>query len=271
MTGSNVVKLQTGGAIAPIVPTSIEEVFRLATAIAKSGLAPRDMNKPEQITIAIMHGMEIGLPPMQAVQKIAVINGRPTLWGDALPALLWARGFKLDEDVSEDGARCKITRPDGTEVVRTFTKADAEKAGLWSKSGPWKQYPSRMMQMRARGYAARDGAADVLSGLYLAEEMQDAGMKNITPASEIDVPEVPDQEQTASDGMIEVPEVPEQEHEAIVDVEAFVRMVEDDIAGASGDAEAMADVAEKYDDDLLSRLPDDARARVEKLIEDAGQ
>lgn len=181
-TTGHVVPLRAGGRVTAIIPQSVEEVFRLATAVAKSGLAPSTMRTAEQITIAIMHGAEIGLPPMMAIQKIAVVNGRPTIWGDALPALLLARGFRLDEaiDGTDDGrgATCTVIRPDGSKVTRRFTIGDAKLAGLWGKAGPWKQYPDRMLQMRARGYAARDGAADVLSGLYVAEEVQDI---DITP------------------------------------------------------------------------------------------
>ena len=174
---SNIVPLKTGGQIGGIIPQSIEEVFRVATAVAKSGLAPNGMNTAEKLTVAIMHGMEIGLPPMQAIQKIAVVNGRPTVWGDAIPALLQARGFKLRERMSGQGetrtAICEVVRPDGEVIERMFSVHDAKTAGLWAKVGPWKQYPERMMQMRARGYAARDGAADVLMGLYLREEAED--------------------------------------------------------------------------------------------------
>lgn len=173
----NVVPLKAGGRVQAIIPQSVEEVFRLANAIAKSGLAPSTMRSAEQITIAIMHGAEIGLPPMQAVQRIAVVNGRPAIWGDAVPALLLARGFRLVEtmDGVDDarGATCCVIRPDGTRVERRFSIGDAKIAGLWGKAGPWKQYPDRMLQMRARGFAARDGAADVLAGLYIAEEAQD--------------------------------------------------------------------------------------------------
>lgn len=172
-----VVPLRAGGRVQAIIPQTVEEVFRLATAIAKSGLAPSTMRSAEQITIAIMHGAEIGLPPMQSVQRIAVVNGRPAIWGDAVPALLLARGFKIIEtmDGVEDarGATCCVVRPDGTKIERRFTIGDAKIAGLWGKAGPWKQYPDRMLQMRARGFAARDGAADVLSGLYVAEELHD--------------------------------------------------------------------------------------------------
>jgi len=169
---TDVVPLRTGSRVAGIVPTSIEEVFRLATAISKSGLAPATLNTAEKITVAIMHGMELGLPPLMSLQSIAVVNGRPTVWGSAVPALLWSRGFKLFETLADGTATCKVVRPDGTEIVRTFSEADAKKAGLWGKAGPWSQYPNRMLQMRARGLASRDGAADALSGLYLQEELE---------------------------------------------------------------------------------------------------
>ena len=178
-----VVPLRAGGRVQAIIPDTVEEVFRIAKAVAASGLAPNGMRSPEQITIAIMHGAEIGLPPMQAIQRIAVVNGRPAIWGDAVPALLLARGFKIIEtmDGVEDarGATCCVVRPDGTKIERRFTIGDAKIAGLWGKAGPWKQYPDRMLQMRARGFAARDGAADVLSGLYVAEELHSAD--DLTP------------------------------------------------------------------------------------------
>ena len=74
-----VVPLRSGNSIQAIIPQDVEQVFRLATAIAKSGLAPSTMKDPEKLVVAIMHGLEIGLPPMQAVQRIAMINGRPAL------------------------------------------------------------------------------------------------------------------------------------------------------------------------------------------------
>ena len=175
--------LITGRRATGIVPTSIEEVFRLAQAVAKSGLAPSTMRTAEALTVAIMHGLELGLPPMMAIQKIAVVNGRPTLWGDAVPALLWSRGFKLREwssELAQPCAFCEVTRPDGTKIERCFSEHDARKAGLWGKAGPWTQYPGRMLQMRARGLAARDGAADALSGLYLQEEI-DGGELTVVP------------------------------------------------------------------------------------------
>jgi hypothetical protein len=184
---ADVLPIRGGRASPAIIPENIEEAYRLAQYVSKSGLAPQGMKTPEQCMVAIMHGLEIGLPPMQAVQKIAVINGRPSIWGDAVPALLLSKGFRISEEPTESGHKCTITRPDGQVIVRQFTKADAEKAGLWNKSGPWKQYPQRMLQMRARSLAARDGAADVLAGMYLAEEAQDIPAEAIPGDNAVDI------------------------------------------------------------------------------------
>lgn len=220
---TNVVPLKAGGPIAGIIPTSIEEVFRLSQAIKLSGLAPASMNTAEKITVAILTGLEVGLPPMFALSKIAVINWRPALWGDALPALLWSRGFKLREWVegtagSTRCAFCEITRPDGTKIERAFSEADAVTAGLWNKAGPWKQYPERMLTMRARGFCCRDGAADVLGGLYVAEEL-DEPMRDVTPRKAIaelpDIPDVPDIPDAVDD-------IPTDDVPVVFDPRAFV-------------------------------------------------
>lgn len=217
---SNIIPLTAGGKITGIVPTDIEQVFRLATAIAKSGLAPNGMKTAEALTVAIMHGLELGLPPMQAVQRIAVINGRPTVWGDAIPALLLSRGFKIKESIGGGAetrcAQCEITRPDGQVFTGVFSVSDAKTAGLWGKAGPWKQFPDRMLQMRARGFAARDGAADVLGGLYLREEVEeDKPMRDVTPAAKETVtpgakalPPTVGEEPTPDDAIEVVPDLP---------------------------------------------------------------
>ena len=187
MTGTNLatvasprVPLRAGGSIAAIVPQDAEQAWRMAEMIAKSGLAPRDMQSPEKIVTAIFTGLEIGLKPMQAVQSIAVVNGRPTVWGDAALGLVEASGLLEDfeEIVEGDGdamvARCRAKRQGRASAIeRSFSAADAKAAGLWNKSGPWQQYKRRMLQLRARAFTLRDGFADVLKGLQITEEARD--------------------------------------------------------------------------------------------------
>jgi len=73
-------------------------------------------------------------------------------------------------------------------TIATFSVADAKKAGLWGKSGPWQQYPKRMLQLRARGFALRDAFPDVLRGLVTAEEAQDYSTPEPTPAVTVTQP-----------------------------------------------------------------------------------
>lgn len=183
--------IKSGGGVLAVVPQSLDDVYRLANLIHKSGIGPKDFKSPEACTVAILHGMEIGLKPMQALQRIAVINGRPTLWGDAMLGLVQASGLLEDIQESFEGkpgsdehkAICvvkRIGRP--TPIVGTFSQLDAKKAGLFGKAGPHTQYPDRMKQMRARSFALRDGFPDVLGGMYSAEEVLDMGeMKDVTP------------------------------------------------------------------------------------------
>jgi hypothetical protein len=160
---------------------SFDDAYRFAKMVAASDFAPKDFKgKPESCLLAIQHGSEVGLSPMQSLQSIACINGRPSVWGDAALALVM--GSPVCEHVSEgiDGegeqmAAICVAKRRGYEkatVVR-FSVADAKKAGLWGKSGPWTQYPKRMLQLRARGFALRDAFPDVLKGLVTAEEAQD--------------------------------------------------------------------------------------------------
>jgi len=72
---------------------SLEDAYRFANAIVASGFAPRGMEKPEAVLVAIQLGAEIGLSPMAALQNTAVINGRPAIYGDAALALVRGSGL----------------------------------------------------------------------------------------------------------------------------------------------------------------------------------
>jgi hypothetical protein len=159
-----------------LTPQTIGEAIQLAEIMSKSGIVPKDyQGNPGNIIVAIQWGAEIGLPPLQAMQNLAVINGRPALWGDAVIAIVRASGLleSISEDIGDTSATCTVKRRNEQPVSRTFSVEDAKRAGLSGKQGPWAQYPKRMMQMRARAWALRDVFPDVLRGVHVAEEAQD--------------------------------------------------------------------------------------------------
>ena len=159
-----------------LTPQSIDEAIRMAEIMSKANIVPKDyQGNPANILVAIQWGAEIGLPPLQAMQNIAVINGRPSVWGDAVIALVRGSGLleSIQEDIGDSAATCTVKRRGEGATARTFTLDDAKKAGLLGKQGPWSQYPKRMLQMRARAWALRDVFPDVLRGVFIAEEAQD--------------------------------------------------------------------------------------------------
>jgi hypothetical protein len=170
--------LMAGSRPKPIVPKSLSEAYRIAQAVCAAKMAPKGLDTPEACMIAIMHGLELGLSPLSALQRIAVINGRPTIWGDGALAIVKASGFceAIEEWIEGDkhetlNAVCNVMRRgDIIPVERRFSVEDAKRAKLWGKPGPWSDYPKRMLQMRARAFALRDAFPDVLGGLYLTEE-----------------------------------------------------------------------------------------------------
>jgi hypothetical protein len=161
-----------------LAPQDFAQLTTFADLVSKSGLVPKDyIGKPGNVIVAVQMGVEIGLKPMQSLQNISVINGRPSLWGDALLALVKASGVceYIHEEISADGetATCETKRKGELKATtRTFTIKDATKAGLMTKDN-WSKYPKRMLQLRARAWALRDVYPDVLGGLQVAEEQQD--------------------------------------------------------------------------------------------------
>lgn len=182
--------------ISAIQINSFQELMRFAEMAAPSDLMPTGYKgKPGNIVIAVQMGSELGLSPMQALSNIAVINGRASVWGDALLGLV--RNSPKCQDVHEvvagegdaRNATCTIKRLGSSDTVRTFSVNDAKNAGLWDKAGPWKQYPDRMLQMRARGFACRDAFPDVLRGLISAEEATDMPVDSFAGTTIVAEPE----------------------------------------------------------------------------------
>jgi hypothetical protein len=181
--------LSAGGAVQAIVPRDFEGAWRIAQVVVSAKMVPKSFEEKdgsvrvERVCVAIMHGMEVGLTPMMALQSIAVVNGMPVIYGDGMLGLVRKSGLLdyIDERVEIDDngeptiAICKVKRKgEPHEVVQTFTRVEATKAGLWNKAGPWSQgYRQRMMKFRARSWALRDKFPDVLRGLHSGEEVED--------------------------------------------------------------------------------------------------
>lgn len=176
-----------------LMPTTMEQAMILCETLAKSDMVPTEFRgKPSNVFVAIQLGADLGLSPMQALQSIAVFNGRPTLFGDVGLALAFNSGLLEDfeEWYDEDTktAHCRAKRVGGKSVERTFSQDDADRIVVYQAKagggGDWvklssrpthRSYPKRMQQMRARWWALRDTVPDVFKGVAGREELEEHG------------------------------------------------------------------------------------------------
>lgn len=167
-----------------LMPRNFQEALEFAERLAISSLVPNSFRgKPGDIMIAVQWGAEIGLRPLQSLNSIAVINGRPGIFGDAALALVWASGLCLSYDDAIEGnpedqntwvgvaQSWRVGTP--SPISRRFSVIDAKQANLWGKPGPWQEYKRRMLVWRARGFLLRDLYPDVLRGTITVEELRD--------------------------------------------------------------------------------------------------
>lgn len=162
--------------LAEFKPNNLGQAWKLADILSKTSFSAGHKSA-QDIFICISMGQQIGLNPFQAVQNISVINGRPTLWGDALLAVCQSHpeyaGVEMSFDEETQTATCKALRTGKPPVVESFSQAEAKQARLWGKSGPWSQYPTKMLKNRARTWALRTQFADALLGLISSEELEE--------------------------------------------------------------------------------------------------
>ena len=179
-------------------PANMTEAIEFSKILAGSELVPKAYrNRPQDILVCVQWGYEVGLQPLQALQNISVINGKPSIWGDAMLALVKKHPdcAGVSEHIEGEGehmvAHCEVKRRYGDEIEATktsFSVADAKKADLWKKD-TYQKYPQRMLTMRARGFALRNAFPDALQGLISEEEAQDlADAEKNKPMKTVQVP-----------------------------------------------------------------------------------
>lgn len=183
----------------------VAKAYKVAKSIPRKGdRVPVELTDPSYVFLIVSMGRELDMKPLQAIQNISLIDGKPVLWGDGMIAVVRNSGLlesflETFSDVSSDEtkmnrkqiaekiytddyyASCKVKRKGYEEKEYRFSVADAKVAALWTfttdvkgkQYSPWYKYPKRMLQMRARSWALRDTFADILAGFSTVEEARD--------------------------------------------------------------------------------------------------
>jgi len=156
--------------------------YKTLQAISNTEFVPRGLrgNVPA-ILACVMAGKELGLDPMESLNKIDVIDGRPSPSGELMVAMVMRRGHEIyPSPNNSDTAATAIgvrTLPNGDtrEVQFTFTWQDAERAKLTGKDN-WKKYPGPMLYWRAVTQLVRIYFPDCLTSFkaYTPDELGSA-------------------------------------------------------------------------------------------------
>lgn len=190
---------------------NVEKMKEFCQLILDSKLAPdhfypkiqgsndRDYTKGNIAAVMMVgiHGSQLGLPFMTALQQVVPVNGLMSIKGDGAKSLILNSGvvkpgsWKETEEGSLTNGTYAVTisaeRIDnGEKLSRSFSVEHAKKAGLWVtdemlkaqdgykwKKSSWYKYPDRMIKYRALGFLARDLFPDVMAGTYTEEEARD--------------------------------------------------------------------------------------------------
>lgn len=131
--------------------------------------------KPGEILMLLMKGREMNMSPIESLEQLYTVNGRPTLSADSRNRMIRKHGHKV-EIVEWTSRICKLRgirkgEEKGEEV--TYSMDDATIAGLTSKDN-WKKHPKEMLFARCISILQRVVFPDVTSSvIYDADELEE--------------------------------------------------------------------------------------------------
>ena len=163
--------------------------YQMSQRFASSDLVPQQYrNKPDNCLVAIEMANRMNMSPFYVMQKMDVIQGRPSWSASALIGMINASG-KYDHDLCFEETKDKNGKPysctawttrkgvrvDGIEITMDMAQAE----GWLNKNGSkWKTMPQVMLRYRAASFFSRLNCPEITMGLYTTEEVVDS---NFTP------------------------------------------------------------------------------------------
>lgn len=187
MTTALIKSPNDAGSLLPSQAT-LQTMLTLADQLYRSTLLPAHIKSGAAALAVIQNGLELGLPPMYALRKTAIVQGKPTIESEVMLALIYHHhGDEAVQWVRHDdqAAVLRYKRRGASEHREfSFTIEQAKAAGLTGKD-TWKSYPGAMLRARCISAMARIAFPDVIAGLYTAEELGATVAVDATGAIEV--------------------------------------------------------------------------------------
>lgn len=161
---------------------SLGRLYKACETLSKSKMIPVALQgKQDDIFAILVMGSELGIKPMQALNNINVIQGKPTVSPQLMIAMIRGKLPDAVIDVKSDHqkkeVKCKTARSKsdleaGLFFESTWTLEKAERMGLTMKDN-YKKQAETMLRWRAVAESCRITFPDLIMGLYIPEEFQD--------------------------------------------------------------------------------------------------
>lgn len=162
---------------------SVDDVYRMAKLAHIAGFVPKELNSEEKITVAMLYLHEIGAPIMRGLQRVYIVNNRPTIYGDlplgmvqADPSFDFTRFREWFEGEGDDlVAFCQMARKGGEPIEKHFSMETAKTSGLVERNPQYKKFPEDMLMWKARHRCMTALFSNLLSGINTRESLEDEG------------------------------------------------------------------------------------------------
>jgi hypothetical protein len=154
-------------------------LMALAKELCTTGFLPVAIKTPAQAVAIILTGRELGLPPMQSLRSICIIQGKPELSADLQLSIFHRDGGRSKWlTLTATEAKLLLKHPNGDEHTEQFTMEDAKRAGLASGQN-WVKYPKAMLRSRAITAGLKSIGFEPLTGAYAPGEI--GGPETVDP------------------------------------------------------------------------------------------
>lgn len=154
----------------------LQAAHQLGQALCQTDFVPKDFKgKPEAAAAAILAGKALGLDPMNSLQNIFVIHGKPALYARTMAGMVMEHGHELLRTVATAEQVTIMARRKNQDDWQEFTwTIDRAKAAGYTGNKLYQTDPVAMLTAKAQAEACRTIAPDVLTGVatYSVEDHQ---------------------------------------------------------------------------------------------------
>lgn len=176
-----------------VTQSGFELAQRMATALSRSTLLPKEFQGSAANCLVLLdiasrfRGM--GISPFTVAQQLVVVHGRPAWFGQFVIALINGSGlfaerlrFRFDGEGEEYGCTAWTVGKDGEPIEGVKVTRAMVRGEGWDKNTKWKHMPEQMFRYRAAAFFGRVHCPELLMGYHTADEIEDAGIKDVSPA-----------------------------------------------------------------------------------------